>query len=810
MAIAHSEPDIIAITEVIPKAQLYPITAATLQLTGYDLFTNFELNTPNPGTGGIRGIVFYTKANIQAKELHFKKVSIEHLWLTIKLKHQDSLVLGCIYRSPSSNSTTSTEAVGDLLREVVNTLPSHLVITGDFNYSDINWTNWCLSDSLYSPSQHFIETLQDCYLFQHVTEPTRFRTGHSPHILDLILTNEGGMISELQHLPGLWKSDHICLVFNLNLYATAPPAPTPRLNYNRGNYPEICDGLNQLAWDSALLDKPFKEAWDDFERVLTFLVNDNIPLAKITAGRKNNLPTMHYLFDGQPLESIDITEANMNKKLRDLLPNKTPGPDGWHPRVLKETAAALAKPLHILFQKSLETGELPPAWKEGHITPIHKKGSKRTPGNFRPVSLTSIFSKVIESLIRDNIVNHMMTNDLFADEQHGFVPGRSCVTQLLVVLEEWTAYVEDRVNVDAIYLDFSKAFDSVPHERLLIKLAAYGIRGNILHWIRQFLSNRKQRVVINGQKSTWADVASGIPQGSVLGPILFVIFINDLPSVLQSTARIFADDTKVYRPLITPADTLILQNDIANLLEWSKTWQLSFNESKCKILHLGTTNQKQDYYMNGTTLESMEKERDLGIIIDNRLKFHEHAAATISKANQILAVIKKTFISLDSLTLPLLYKSLVRPHIEYGNSIWGPHYLLDAKAVERVQRRATKLVKTMKDLPYTDRLKYLNIPSLYYRRRRGDMIQVYKILYNIDRINSNKFFQVIANRSTRGHHLKLFKPFSSKDCRRKFFSQRVVEDWNSLPAEVVSAKSLNSFKNILDIHWQNDIYSIPD
>ena len=136
--------------------------------------------------------------------------------------------------------------------------------------------------------------------------------------------------------------------------------------------------------------------------------------------------------------------------------------------------------------------------------------------------------------------------------------------------------------------------------------------------------------------------------------------------------------------------------------------------------------------------------------------------------------------------------------------------LMDAKAVERVQRRATKLVKTIKDLPYTDRLKYLNIPSLYYRRRRGDMIQVYKILYNIDRINSNKFFQVIANRSTRGHHLKLFKPFSSKDCRRKFFSQRVVEDWNSLPAEVVSAKSLNSFKNILDIHWQNDIYSIPE
>ena len=173
----------------------------------------------------------------------------------------------------------------------------------------------------------------------------------------------------------------------------------------------------------------------------------------------------------------------------------------------------------------------------------------------------------------------MMTNGLFADEQHGFVPGRSCTTQLLTVLEEWTVYMEDGECIDAIYLDFKKAFDTVPHERLLTKLAAYGIKGKILNWIRNFLVGRSQRVMIGEGKSTWAAVTSGIPQGSVLGPLLFVIFINDLPQVVQSTTKIFAYDTKLYRPIRTHADTLILQQDISRLNDWATKWQMQFNVS---------------------------------------------------------------------------------------------------------------------------------------------------------------------------------------------------------------------------------------
>ena len=180
------------------------------------------------------------------------------------------------------------------------------------------------------------------------------------------------------------------------------------------------------------------------------------------------------------------------------------------------------------------------------MTPIHKKGAKVIPGNYRPVSLTSVVGKMMESIVRDSLVDHMMSHNLFCDAQHGFVPGRSCMTQLLVTLELWSELLDSGAPIDVIYLDFRKAFDTVPHQRLIRKLKAYGITGKLLNWISDFLSGREQRVVVNGNLSSWASILSGIPQGSVLGPILFVVFINDLPDVVRSSVKIFADDTKLF------------------------------------------------------------------------------------------------------------------------------------------------------------------------------------------------------------------------------------------------------------------------
>ena len=281
--------------------------------------------------------------------------------------------------------------------------------------------------------------------------------------------------------------------------------------------------------------------------------------------------------------------------------------------------------------------------------------------------------------------------------------------------------------IDVVYMDFRKAFDTVPHMRLFKKIEAYGIQGRVLQWIRNFLQGRRQRVVIGDGKSSWADILSGIPQGSVLGPILFVIFINDLPDVVACTAKIFADDTKIYQAIKKPEDAARLQQDLNRLAEWSDRWQLHFNMTKCKTLHMGSHNPRNVYDLNGEPLDSTPEEKDLGVIIDEGLKFHQHVAKAVSKASRMLGLVKHTFTCLDRTTVPLLFSTMVRPHLEYGNLIWSPRYRRDRLEIEKVQRRATKLICDIRNLPYQERLQALHLPSLEYRRRRGDMIAVFKV-----------------------------------------------------------------------------------
>ena len=211
---------------------------------------------------------------------------------------------------------------------------------------------------------------------------------------------------------------------------------------------------------------------------------------------------------------------------------------------------------------------------------------------------------------------------------------------------------------------------------------------------------------------------------------------------------------------------------------------MKFNASKCKSMHLGSSNSRHVYTMDDHSLEQVRQERDLGVIVDEQLKFHQQTAASVSKANQILGVIRKSFEVLDKVSLPLLLKSLVRPHLEYCNSVWGPNYRMDQQAVEGVQRRATKLVFSLRSLPYQERITRLCLPSLQYRRRRGDRIQVFNVINGIDRMDPDVFFTSSNTVSTRGHHLKLFKHRTNKDVRKFSFSQRIINDWNSLPESV--------------------------
>ena len=525
-----------------------------------------------------------------------------------------------------------------------------------------------------------------------------------------------------------------------------------------------------------------------FASVFTREDTSNIP--PLNEGERSN-----YTF----ISDIRVTPLAVKKKLDNLNPNKSQGPDRVPARVLRELSASISGPLSFIFNLSLEKGCVPSDWKKAEVSSIFKKGCRSDPGNYRPVSLTCIVCKVLESLVRDCVVSYFDDNDLFSPCQYGFRSKRSCAVQLLVVMEKFTKWIDEGSPFDVIYLDFSKAFDSVPHGRLLEKLKSYGVVGNLLNWIKSFLTDRSQTVKVGDAKSSEQAVLSGIPQGSILGPILFLIFINDLPDGLESFCQIFADDTKVYSS-VQNSDSI--QNDLYKLQDWTERWNLHFNVKKCKVLHYGKNNPNISYKMKlGNDLvnvDSCNEEKDLGVSFDTDLNFDGHINRVVSKANQMLGIIKRSFEFLDKDIFLKLYKSLIRPHLEYANSVWCPYLKRQSVSIEKVQRRATKLIPGCEGMTYIQRLKYLNLHSLKGRRIRGDLIETFKIFNGFTNINTNNLFILSNDTRTRNREHKIFIQHCNTNRRKFSFGHRVAITWNDLPNSFKCAKTINQFKNFLD------------
>ena len=496
-----------------------------------------------------------------------------------------------------------------------------------------------------------------------------------------------------------------------------------------------------------------------------------------------------------------FSEARIKKKLTTLNTSKSPGPDNLHSRVLKEVAQSIAKPIQQLFSLTMNKGSLPLIWKRANVSPIFKKGKKQLASNYRPVSLTCILCKVQESIIRDDIIAHMNANGLISKRQFGFLSGRSTILQLLHVMDEWTNILDAGGTIDVCYMDFMKAFDKVPHRRLIIKLHNHGIQGKLLDWIRSFLEHRQQRMVINGQYSTWSNVTSGIPQGSVLGPLLFVIYINDLPDTVLSQVFLFADDTNA-------SDRHTFQEDISKLQEWADKWLLKFHPDKCKLMTIGRDPPTEYYTMYSEDkglipMANVQSEKDVGVIFDLNMTFREDINSRATKANNIMGIIRRTYTYLDIESFKLLFKSLVRPHLEYGAPIWNPQLKRDITDLENLQRRATRQIPALKGMSYQERLRRLRLPTLRYRRLRGDMIEAYKLLHNVYDPTLPSLLSPVKGSNTRGHKLKLPKNRARTNIKAHSFTHRIVNDWNNLPDEVISAPSINAFKNRLDTHWKN-------
>ena len=523
----------------------------------------------------------------------------------------------------------------------------------------------------------------------------------------------------------------------------------------------------------------------------------------------SSLPVADAKFQGAKsdyLGPLVVTPELVAKKIKAMKDNKSPGVDGIPPKLLMETVEQISIPLARVLNLALKEGVVPFEWKEANIIPLFKKGSRNKSESYRPVSLTSVICKLLERLIKDHMVDFLVKHKLLNSSQHGFLKARSCLTNMLCFLEEITKWIDVGSPVDIIYLDFQKAFDKVPHQRLLLKLKAHGIGDSITDWIEQWLTDRRQRVVVDGEVSNWKSVLSGVPQGSVLGPILFLIYINDLDDSITSNVLKFADDTKLFRKVNTDGDKQHLQNDLDRLVKWSEKWQMLFNFGKCKCLHTGHGNLNVNYKMGDTVLGTTVKEKDLGVTISADMNVSEQCGIAASKGNQILGLIRRNITYKGKKLIIPLYKAIVRPHLEYCIQAWRPYRKKDKDTLERIQRRATKIIPELRDLSFEERLKECGLTILETRRLRGDQIEVFKILNGYENIDRNMFFSLKKDSRTRGHEVNLVKDQCRLDIRKHSFSQRTINEWNKLSTDCVTASSVNMFKNKVDTYLRRAGY----
>ena len=476
------------------------------------------------------------------------------------------------------------------------------------------------------------------------------------------------------------------------------------------------------------------------------------------------------------LSDICISELDVFRVLRSLDTTKAKGCDGINPKLLKICALSLHQPLHHLFSLSLSQKYLPLEWRTHLIKPIFKSGDKSSIRNYRPISLLSVVSKVLEKLIFNSIVDFV--SDSISVSQFGFLRGRSTLQQMLVF---FNTLLSSASQTDVIYLDFKKAFDSVAHNELL-----FGITGDLWLWVRAYLSNRVQYVSIGQSTSPKLPVISGVPQGSILGPVLFLIFVNDLPSTLsRSKVLLFADDTKCIMPICSLQDCLNLQTDLSRLSDWCSTWNLPLNEEKCSVIHFKPRSSPSsfNYHLNGKQISSIAAHKDLGLFVSADLTWRSHYQLISSRAYKMLGILRRVFSS--SVSVPAkrsLYISLVRSQLLYCSSVWHPYLLVDIKYLECVQRRATKFIASNSLLDYRNRLIHLNLLPLMMEFEIVDiMFLVKSVKFPSGHFNIHEFVQFCSYSTRAGHSFKLKHPLCRTNYERNFYFNRIPRLWNSLP-----------------------------
>ena len=576
-----------------------------------------------------------------------------------------------------------------------------------------------------------------------------------------------------------------------------------KINSKRASVPgTITVGSNGLDPDSA------RSA--SCPRDIAELFNDYF--TSIVSGSDHTTPT------DSPSSPTDCTLSELTLFPDDVLSvllsldiNKATGPDEIPPKILKECAHQIAPSLCLLFNQSLQHGFIPKEWKLANIIPIHKKGDISNVKNYRPISLLSVISKVLERCVLRKLRDHLML--LISSAQHGFIPGRSCTTQLVEVLHYIGSNLDSGKQTDMIFMDMSKAFDKVSHTALINKLRNYNIGGFLLQWFTSYLHDRQQRVTTLGATSSQKPVCSGVPQGSILGPILFLLYVNDLPDALtNSTVACFADDTKIFRRIDSINDAILLQDDLNNLESWSKTSGLMFNEEKCKSISITRRRQSinHPYCIKGKELKDMTAEKDLGIWIASNLTWSKQVLDRCARANKLLGFVKRCSGEIsDVRTRRTLYLSLVRSVFGYSSQVWSPQTVTLIQRVERVQRRATKYILNLPYLcseTYRERLVSLGLLPLSYWHEYLDLVFFFKAVNGLVDVSHDVLPELISEtrttRSSSGNQIS-FRPAKCKTStyQRSFFI-RATRTWNSLPPTLRSpGLNIRQFKTDLQNYY---------
>ena len=529
------------------------------------------------------------------------------------------------------------------------------------------------------------------------------------------------------------------------------------------------------------------------------------------------LPSNQLNLHLQHISQLHLSPGEVLDVLHHLDVSKATGPDKIPAKLLKNCAPCISNSLCAIFNKCLHLGKLPAAWKVANIIPIPKSGHPGEVSNYRPISLLPIVSKVMERCVYNRLIEDI-SGQLY-NLQHGFLKGKSTTSQLLEVLNEIGEMLDNRVQVDTIYLDFAKAFDRVDHHLLLKKLHLFGISGSLFCWFSDYLSNRFQQVTVLGKTSNLLPVISGVPQGSILGPLMFLIYVNDLATVsVNSSIALFADDTKCYRPVMNIDDGRLLQEDLDRITLWCQDWRMDLNQSKCTVMSI-TRNVSpviSSYMLQNAPVQRNDAQKDLGILVCKDLKWNCHVLEAASKANRMLGFIRRSTLEVKiQSTRKALYKALVMSNLSYSSQVWAPQSVKLIEIIERVQRRATKYILSLPyrtDISYKERLRLTELIPLCYWHEYLDLVYTYKSIAN----NTDTQFKIskpirVTRRTASSKSVLLDIPKAKTVTFQNSFYSRASRTFNTLPEYLRdNTQSINVFKTKLRKHYVDLTLTVYD